>query len=80
MAGRGAGAGPMVCMMRAYAFTVVVERDEDRWHAHCPALAEWAAATWGDTEEQAYQHIQEVVQMIVEGMVEDGVPVPVGRQ
>jgi len=62
--------------MRTYAFRVVVEPDEDRWHAHCPALTAWAAATWGDTPEEAYRNIQDVVQMIVEGMVEDGIPVP----
>ncbi len=53
--------------MNTYAFKVVVEPDDDRWHAYCPALSEWAAATWGDTEEEAYQNIQDVVQMVVEG-------------
>ena len=59
-----------------YAFKVVVEPDGDRWHAYCPALSNWAAATWGYTEEEAYRNIQDVVQMVVEGMIEDGIPIP----
>ena len=62
--------------MRTHAFKVVVEPDDDRWHAYCPAFSAWAAATWGDTEEEAFQNIQGVVQMIVEGMIEDGIAVP----
>jgi hypothetical protein len=30
-------------------FTVVIEPDEDRWHAYAPALSQYAAATWGST-------------------------------
>ena len=55
---------------------MVVEPDDDRWHAHCPALSQWAAATWGATEKEAYRNIQDVVQMVVEGMIEEGTPVP----
>ena len=66
--------------MNTYSFEVVVEPDEDRWHAYCPILEEMGAATWGDTRDQALEHIQEVVQMVIEGMVEDGVPVPDGSR
>ena len=62
--------------MKTYSFKVVVEPDEDRWHAHCPALEAYGAATWGNTEEEAYKHIQEVVEMIVEELKEDGIPIP----
>ena len=62
--------------MKTYNFKVVVEPDEDRWHAYCPALREYGAATWGHSEAEAYQHIQEVVQMIVEELIEDGEPIP----
>ena len=62
--------------MKIYIFKVVIEPDEDRWHAHCPALEEYAAATWGCTEEEAFQNIQEVVQMIVEELIEDEKPIP----
>jgi len=62
--------------MMTYTFKVVVEPDEDRWHAYCPALQEYGAATWGHTREEAYKHIQEVVGMIVEELREDGIAIP----
>lgn len=66
--------------MKTYTFKVVVEPDEDRWHAYCPALEEYGAATWGLTREEALRHIQEVVQMVVEELQEDGLPIPDGPQ
>ena len=33
--------------MTTYAFKVVIEPDDDRWHAYCPALVERGGATWG---------------------------------
>jgi predicted RNase H-like HicB family nuclease len=64
--------------MRTYTFKVVVEPDEDRWHAHCPVLEQYGAATWGNTREEALRHIQEVVQMVIEELAEDGIPIPEG--
>jgi predicted RNase H-like HicB family nuclease len=54
----------------------VVEPDDDRWHAHCPALEQYGASTWGNTEEEAFKHIHEVVNMIIGELTEDGIPVP----
>jgi predicted RNase H-like HicB family nuclease len=62
--------------MKTYVFRVVIEPDEDRWSAHCPALRVYGAATWGNTQEEALKHIQEVVQMVVEELLEDGEPIP----
>jgi predicted RNase H-like HicB family nuclease len=62
--------------MKTYAFKVVVEPDEDRWNAYCPALQAYGAATWGNTEEEAYKHIHEVVEMIVDELKEDGIAIP----
>jgi predicted RNase H-like HicB family nuclease len=59
--------------MQTYTFKVGVEPDEDRWHAYCPALQEYGAATWGATRAEAYRNIQEVVEMIVEELREDGI-------
>ena len=56
--------------MNTYCFKVVVEPDEDRWHAYCPALETYGAATWGNTEAEAFRHIQEVVQMVVDELLE----------
>ena len=65
--------------MKTYTFKVVVEPDEDRFHAYCPALQQQGAATWGHTEEEALKHIHEVVQMVVEELLKDGESIPVCR-
>ena len=62
---------------RTHALEVVVEPEEGAWHAWCPTLLDYGAATWGATREEALGHIREVVAMVVERMVEEGVPVPV---
>jgi predicted RNase H-like HicB family nuclease len=62
--------------MKTYTFKVIVEPDEDRWHAYCPALQAYGAATWGNTHEEAFQHIQEVVQMVIDELREDNIPIP----
>jgi predicted RNase H-like HicB family nuclease len=62
--------------MSTYTFKVVVEADDERWHAYCPALAERGGATWGDTREEALQGIEDVVKMVVESMVEHGESIP----
>ena len=64
--------------MKTYTFKVVVEPDEGRWHAYCPALEQYGAATWGNTHEEALKHIQEVVQMVIDELAEDGIPIPEG--
>ena len=55
---------------------VVVEPDEDTWRAHVPDLEARGAATWGKTREEALRNIQEVAQMVVEDMIEDGEALP----
>ena len=62
--------------MQTYTFKVVLEPDDDRWFAHCPALEQFGAATWGVTREEALQHINEVVQMIISELREDGIAIP----
>ncbi len=62
--------------MTTYIFKVVVEPDDDKWSAYCPALLTQGASTWGDTEAEALQHIHEVVQMVVQTLLEDGEPIP----
>jgi predicted RNase H-like HicB family nuclease len=66
--------------MKTYIFKVVVEPDDDRWHAYCPALEQYGAATWGNTREEALRHIQEVVNMVVDELLEDGIVIPEGPQ
>jgi predicted RNase H-like HicB family nuclease len=55
-----------------YTYRVVVEPDDDAWHAYCPALQGYGGATWGKNQAEALWHIREVVAMIVAELVEDG--------
>jgi predicted RNase H-like HicB family nuclease len=61
---------------RAHALEVVVEPEEGAWHAWCPTLLDYGAATWGATREEALGHIREVVAMVVGRLAEAGAPVP----
>jgi predicted RNase H-like HicB family nuclease len=65
-----------VMTSKCYKFTVVVEPDEDRWHAYVPALMQYAAATWGYIREEALKNIQELVEMVVKELVEDRITIP----
>lgn len=49
---------------------MVVEPDEERWHAYCPALEDKGGATGGYTKEEALKNIREVVEMTIESMIE----------
>lgn len=62
--------------MKTYTFRVVVEPDEGGFHAYCPALRRLGAVTQGSTPEEALKNINEVVQMIVDELREDGIPLP----
>ena len=57
-----------------HVFEVVIEPDRDVYLAYCPALP--GCITWGETEVQAYQYIQDAVEVYLEDMIEDGEPVP----
>ena len=62
--------------MKTYAFKVVVEPDDGGFHAYCPALRRFGAVTQGSTESEALKNINEVVQMVVDELQEDGIPLP----
>lgn len=64
--------------MKSYVFRVVVERDEDKWHARVPEIESRGAATWGTTRDEALRNIQEVARIVIEEMLEDGEPIPAG--
>src|SRR5690348_2931293 len=72
----GCYAGAMSRELRTYTFTVVVEPADDMWHAYCPTLMPYGAATWGATREEVLGHIREVVGMIVERLAEEGASIP----
>ena len=60
--------------MTKYQFTVVIEPDEQGFHAYVPALP--GCHTFGDTVEEAQANIYEAMELHVEAMLEDGEPVP----
>jgi predicted RNase H-like HicB family nuclease len=60
---------------RTYTLSVVVEPVEVAWHAYCPTLLDYGAATWGTTREEALEQIRTVVTMIIERMAEESMPV-----
>jgi predicted RNase H-like HicB family nuclease len=64
--------------VKSYIFPIVVEQDEDSWRAYVPELESRGAATWGKTREEAIRNMQEVAQLVIEELLEDGEPVPAG--
>ncbi len=44
--------------------------------AFIPELEAKGGATWGNTKEEALRNIQEVAQMVIEALLEDGEPLP----
>lgn len=62
--------------MTTYVFQVALEPDGDGWRAFYPPLEHIGASTWGNTEEEAVQHIHEVLAMIVDELVEEGKKIP----
>ncbi|MHB8523794.1 MAG: type II toxin-antitoxin system HicB family antitoxin [Limisphaerales bacterium] len=62
--------------MKSYLFPVTLEPDGLVWRACVPELEPKGAATFGHTREEALRNIQEVLQMVIEEMIEDGEPVP----
>ena len=66
--------------LRTHDLTVVLEPVEGMWHAYCPTLLDYGAATWGATREEALGHIREVAAMVVGRLAEAGAPVPAGSE
>lgn len=57
-----------------YIFEVVIEPDEDRYHAYILGLR--GCRSWGHTEEEAEKNIQEALELYLEALIEDGDPIP----
>jgi predicted RNase H-like HicB family nuclease len=60
--------------MRKYA--VVIERGPNNYSAYVPDLP--GCVTTGKTIEEIQSNIREAIELHLEGMMEDGVPVPEG--
>lgn len=61
--------------MKTYVFRVELEPDEEGWRAFYSPLEELNASTWGENQEAALKHIQEVLAMIVEERIEAKEPI-----
>ena len=60
--------------IKSYIFEVVIEPDEDVFHAYCPNLK--GCRTWGHTKREALKYIQEAVELYIEDLIADGKPIP----
>ena len=76
--------------MRTYTFEVVLEKDKwpdepDEkavWRACIPALEHRGAASWGYTQKEALENLQNAVDLLFECLLEHGeeIPVELGAQ
>lgn len=55
-------------------YMVVVERGDDSWGVHVPDLPGCVAV--GETREEALQLIREAIEFHIEGLKQDGSPIP----
>ena len=58
-----------------YVYRLVIERDEDRFHAEIPRLP--GCYSWGYTYEQTLKNIKEALELWIEVKKEAGEPIPV---
>ena len=59
-------------------FTIIIEPDDDAFHAYVPVLS--GCHSFGDTVEEAQRNIAEAISLHVESMQEDGEPIPCERE
>ena len=64
--------------MTNYQFTVVIEPDEEAFHAYVPALP--GCHTFGSTIDEARANIAEAIELHIESMLQDGEPIPLERE
>lgn len=64
--------------MERYQYTVVIEPDEDAYHAFVPALP--GCHTFGTTVDEARANIIEAMGLHVESMLEDGESIPIEKE
>jgi predicted RNase H-like HicB family nuclease len=57
---------------------VIVEPDDDGFHAYCPALK--GLHTRGDTEQEAVDHARDAAIAYIESCIKHGDSIPIGTQ
>ncbi len=61
--------------MSTYTFTIVIEPDEDVYHAYAPAVK--GCHTFGKTIDEARLNLAEALELHLEGLLEIGEPIPI---
>ncbi len=66
--------------LKSYTFRVLIEEDpfEDgrmAYHVSVPALKDRSCYAWGYTIEEALANLQDIVQMVIEELIEEGKPI-----
>jgi predicted RNase H-like HicB family nuclease len=59
---------------QGHVFEVVIEPDKDVYLAYCPELP--GCITWGHTQAEAFQYIEDAVELYLGDLIEDGEPIP----
>jgi predicted RNase H-like HicB family nuclease len=60
--------------MTTYRFSVIIEKDEDGFFAHCPELQ--GCYTQGDSYEEALENIRDAITLHVEDRLASGEAIP----
>jgi len=55
-------------------FAIIIEKGERNYSAYCPDLPGVAAA--GETEEETVELMKEAIELHLEGLKEDNLPIP----
>ena len=61
----------------AYQFSIVIKPDEGGFHVFAPALP--GCHSFGETIDEARKNIVEAIELHIEGLIENGLRVPVDR-
>ena len=64
--------------MKSYLFKVIIEPDENAYHAYYPALK--GCHTWGYTQEEALKNIREAVEAYMMSLIKHGEEIPLELQ
>lgn len=64
--------------MSEYSFTIVIEPDEDGYHAFIPALS--GCHSFGGTLDEARKNIAEAMEVHLESLIEDGETIPIEKE
>lgn len=62
--------------MTTYKFLAEIELGEEEWLVSCPTMERYGGFAGGDTKEEAWSYLQEILQANIETMLELGMPIP----